>query len=117
MRVLLVLIAVCSVASAKPAADGAAVVVVIDRSLGDLGAVAKVVGETARGLGDDRLGVVAYARTARVVVPLQATRAQVPKLLAAIKPEDGANVVAGLEAAFQMLKGTTTRHRRVIVVT
>ena len=95
MRVVVVLIALCSVASAKPASDGAAVVVVIDRELGPekLAAVTKLVAQTTPRAHDELRTVLFGSRT---------------KL---------ANVVAGLDAAFRMLKASTARWRRVIVVT
>lgn len=127
MRVAVILgllVALCAVAAAtpEPKHEPCALVVVIDRSIAadKLDAIRRAVAAGIDKLDrSDQLAIVGFAERARVYAPLQSVRkrAQLAKQMASIPSGDGVNVVAGLDAAFGVLKNTKLANKQVLVIT
>jgi Mg-chelatase subunit ChlD len=115
---LAVVLLLCSRVSAEPAA----IVVVIDRSMPPeklevvTHSLAASLGAFAPG---DRLGVVAFAKAARVQVPLQRVRVdeRMSAQLDSLTYAEGGDLSVGLRAAAEVLAGAKESRKHVVVIT
>jgi Mg-chelatase subunit ChlD len=114
-----VVVALCAGRLAVAAPAGADVVVVIDRSMAPekLEVVTRALGGVASAFSaDDRLAVIAFARSAQVEAPLEAAGPKLAARFAAITYAEGGTVTVGLRAAYDLLARSKRANKQVVLI-
>ena len=117
---LAVVVALCASRAAVAAPAGADVVVVIDRAMPP--EKLEVVTRSVAGMfgtfdATAHVAVIAFAGSARVVVPLQATTKKAAGAINGITYAEGGSLTVGLRAAATVLGGSKRKLKQVYIIT